>query len=410
MNNQDILLVDDAYLLLEIATTMYKDDEEYLAQKLYRICNYTKLNKSIEYYKYLGLEELYLLQKIKTIYDKLDKKGYFPFNNNIYRCSTEEIEIRLLKINKLWATFNETTNPYIRIRTFLDMFESIEKFRKSYTQFVRYTFKDNLTRRAHIALTNFEKMYNTLIKYEEKGLFTEVTYLMKVEEYNKSYNEARYIIKSFLNATSKSEFLKEHYLTEDQLSYYAEVIDELDVELSKKYQEKANILSKEKNKELIKTYNDLAVGIKTNILPDGTPFNILEFLKRVPFIDREDVSLRTTGKFYAQTLKYLRENPELDYGTITTYIRMQRLNDKSAFRPISKETIYSSKIRLQNKYLNNEDKTNIIDYIELSNLPLVYKVYSVVKKMYISGEITQKDIEDLRKKAIEHGKRKIIKK
>ncbi len=408
MNNQDILLVDDVYLLMDIATTMYQDDEEYLAKKLYRLCNYTKLNKSIECYKKLGMKELRYLQKLKTIYDKFDKKGYFPFNNNIYRCSTEEIEIRLSKINELWSIFNTTDNPYLRIKKFSQLFDSVEKFRKSYTQFVNYTFKDNLIKKAHIALTNFDKMYNTLKGYEEQGLFAEVAYLTEIEEYNKNYSNARYIIKTFLNASSKEEFLKEQNLTEEQLSYYAEVIDELDVELSKKYQAKSQILSQIRNEKLIKTYNELTIGIKTGKLPDGTPFNTLEFLKRAPFINREEVALRTTGEFYSKTIQYLRKTPELDYVTIIVYIRTQRLNDKSAFRPISKETIYSSEIKLQDRYLSTADKTNIIDYIELSNLPLVYKVYSIVKKMYISGEITTQDIENLKNN--NQSQRKIIKK
>lgn len=408
MNNQNILLVDDVYLLMEIATTMYQDDEEYLAQKLYRMCNYTKLNKSIKCYQKLGMKELNYLQRLKKLYDKFDKKGYFPFNNNIYRCSTEEIEIRLSKINELWNTFSKTNNPYLRIRKFLQLFDSVEKFRKSYTQFVNYTFKDNLIKKSHIALTNFDKIYNTLKEYEEKGLFAEVTYLIEVEEYNKNYTTARYIIKAFLTTSSKEQFLKEHHLTEEQLSYYAEVIDELDVELSKKYQSKSETIQKNYNEKLIKTYNELTIGIKTGTLPDGTPFNTLEFLKRAPFINREEVALRTTGEFYAKTTQYLRKTPELDYETIIVYIRKQRLNDKSAFRPISKDTIYSSKIKLQDRYLSTEDKDNIIDYIELSNLPLVYKVYSTVKKMYISGEITTQDIEKLKNN--NQGKRKIIKK
>ena len=130
MNNQDILLVDDVYLLMEIATTMYQDNEEYLAQKLYRLCNYTKLNKNIKYYKKLGMKELEYLQKLKTMYDNFDKKGYFPFNNNIYRCSTEEIELRLSKINELWSVFTKTNNPYFRIKEFLQLYDNIEKFRK----------------------------------------------------------------------------------------------------------------------------------------------------------------------------------------------------------------------------------------------------------------------------------------
>lgn len=408
MNNQDILLVDDVYLLMEIATTMYQDNEEYLAKKLYRLCNYTKLNKNIKYYKKLGMKELEYLQKLKTMYDNFDKKGYFPFNNNIYRCSTEEIELRLSKVNELWSVFTKTNNPYFRIKEFLQLYDNIEKFRKSYTQFVNYTFKDNLIKKAHIALTNFDKMYNTLKEYEEKGLFAEVVYLTEVEEYNKYYYTARYIIKTFLNASSKEEFLKEQKITEQELSYYAEVIDELDVELSKKYQAKSQTLLQIHNEKLIRTYNELTIGIKTGKLPDGTPFNTLEFLKRAPFINREEIALRTTGEFYSKTIQYLRKKPELDYETIIIYIRTQRLDDKSAFRPISKETIYTSKIKLQDKYLTSEDKTNIINYIELSNLPLVYKIYSIVKKMYISGEITTQDIEKLKNN--NQSKRKSIKK
>ena len=251
-------------------------------------------------------------------------------------------------------------------------------------------------------------MYNTLKEYEEKGLFAEVVYLTEVEEYNKYYYTARYIIKTFLNASSKEEFLKEQKITEQELSYYAEVIDELDVELSKKYQAKSQTLLQIHNEKLIRTYNELTIGIKTGKLPDGTPFNTLEFLKRAPFINREEVALRTTGEFYSKTIQYLRKKPELDYETIIIYIRTQRLDDKSAFRPISKETIYTSKIKLQDKYLTSEDKTNIINYIELSNLPLVYKIYSIVKKMYISGEITTQDIEKLKNN--NQNKRKSIKK
>lgn len=99
--------------------------------------------------------------------------------------------------------------------------------------------------------------------------------------------------------------------------------------------------------KIILTIKDLANGINSGILEDGTEFSLLEFIIRVPF--------KWEGFFCGAIEKFMKDNKLLEYDIISKYIHDNRLNRKSVFRPLEVGKLYSGDIYVGGYKITNED-------------------------------------------------------
>ncbi len=74
------------------------------------------------------------------------------------------------------------------------------------------------------------------------------------------------------------------------------------------------------------TITNLANGINTGILSDGTQFDLLEFIKRIPF--------KRSNNFTFALIDFMKRNNPDDMNTIIKYIYSNGLNTPSAFAPL----------------------------------------------------------------------------
>ena len=123
--------------------------------------------------------------------------------------------------------------------------------------------------------------------------------------------------------------------------------------------------------KIVLTIKELAKGIKTGFLNDEISFNILEFIKRVPF--------KTSKDFVNTISSFMRRNCMEEYDTIMLYIYKNRLHLPSTFSEISIQNLYKTKYK--------KDIDIILNYMIENNIPLMAKSYLIVKEMYLNSEL-----------------------
>ena len=389
-NKHGLITIKDIHYMFSIINANISDEEK--AIQLYSFCNDSNLINNIKLYDYLELEEINQLKKILEIYRIYEQKGLFKQLKNIYKCTLEEIALRLQKINLLNEKFSSNESDYKKIDFFLKLFASPEEFRKSYTLFIKFGKKDKRLDSAREALNNYEYLYNKLRVYELDGIIDDVRYLMSIENYQKNYSYAKFVIEYYINSSNsykETDFFSTLGIDKDIFNYCIETIEYLDKDLYNKF-----LMKKEENRKtrclkISETLTNLAYGIKNNELPNGTPFDLLEFIKRIPF--------KKSKNFVNELVTFLERNNPQDKDIIINYLYLNKLHLPSALAPLDIKDIYTTKNIINGKELTNEDKNNIINYLKVNNIPLVNRAYSFAKMKYLNGEI---DLETTKQVAI----------
>ena len=385
-----LITIRDISYMLGIINSNINEEEK--AIQLFSFCNDYNLFNNIKLYDYLSLEEVEQLKKILETYRTYEQKGLFKKLKNIYKCTLEEIALRLHKINLLYKKFNTEESDYKKVEFFLKLFDSPEEFRKSYSLFIKFGKNDSRLASAKEALNNFEYLYNKLRVYELDGIIDDVRYFMSIENYQKNYSYAKFIVEYYINSSNsykENDFLSTLGIDKDIFGYCIETIDCLDKDLYNDFLKKKEENRKIRCLKISETLADLAYGIKNNEFPNGSPFDLLEFIKRVPF--------KKSKNFIYELTAFLERNNPQDKDTIMNYLYNNKLHLPTALAPLDINDIYKTKNIINGRELTYEDKTNIINYLKVNNIPLVNKAYSFAKVKYLNGEIA---LELIRKETI----------
>lgn len=199
------------------------------------------------------------------------------------------------------------------------------------------------------------------------------------------------------------------------------------IELLKQFNEKRK---KQKYYAIIYTFKNIAYGIKTGRLFDGTPFDLLEFWKLVPFKYSKGIKKDfdefaeinpqiyfRANNFFGQVenfvnatmpneskiiLGYMRENHIYSY----RYVSEKQIRKMYSGIEIIVNNIYGLPTRISNpeqalnKINNNQldsianrdtftskDVDNVLEYMRLHKLPSLIEVFKLVQDKYIKSEI-----------------------
>ena len=363
--------------------------EEAKAIKLYSFCNLHSLISNRDIYNTLELEQVEKLKELIRVYRDYEAKGLFKSAKNPYKCTLEEIALRLRKINKAFEIMNSDDKDYIKVEQLLSLFKSAEKFRKSYALFNKYGKKDERLSSARIALDNFDSLYTKFKEYEAKGIIDNVRYVLSIQDYLQNYEYAKFAIRHYIESPEsykESEFLSELGLDIDTFNFCISTIEELDVDLYKLFLEKKEINNKIRCVKNSETINNLANGINTGILSDGTQFDLLEFIKRVPF--------KKSNNFTFALIDFMKRNNPDDMDTIIKYVYSNGLNKPSTFAPLDFKEIYTTKTIINGIEITNTDNDIILNYLKVNNIPLIHKAYVFARTKYLNGEITAELVQE----------------
>lgn len=363
--------------------------EEAKAIKLYSFCNLHSLISNRDIYNTLELEQVEKLKELIRVYRDYEAKGLFKSAKNPYKCTLEEIALRLKKINSVFEIMNSDDKDYIKAEQLLSLFKSAEKFRKSYALFNKYGKKDERLSSARIALDNFDSLYTKFKEYEAKGIIDNVRYVLSIQDYLQNYEYAKFAIGHYIESPEsykESEFLSELGLDIDTFNFCISTIEELDVDLYKLFLEKKEINNKIRCVKNSETINNLANGINTGILSDGTQFDLLEFIKRVPF--------KKSNNFTFTLIDFMKRNNPDDMNTIVKYVYSNGLNKPSTFAPLDLKGIYTTKTIINGIEITNTDNDIILNYLKVNNIPLIHKAYVFARTKYLNGEITAELVQE----------------
>lgn len=387
-----ILRIGDLNYMLDIVNSDLSDKDK--ATKLYAFCNYHTLLNNRKNNERIIIEDekartqlTDILTRLITIYDDYDKKGYFDLSKNPYKCTLAEVELRLMKINEVASIFNSGDTDYNKVEKLLSLFESSEDFRKSYSLFIKFGKNDVRLNSARTALDNFDLLLTKFREYEEKGIVDNVRYVLSIKDYLQNYDYARFALSHYINSSEsykESEFLKELGLDKDTFDFCVQTIEELDVDLYSKYTEKRELNKKIRCVKNSETIANLAIGINTGLLSDGTPFDLLEFVKRIPF--------KYSNDFLNTLADFMKRNNSQDFNVIMSYIYSNKLNTPSVFAPLDIKGLYTTKTTVNGIEITNEDNDVIIDYLKVNNIPVISKTYILARTKYLNGEFTSESV------------------
>ena len=385
--NSGLITMKDINYMFNIINSDLSEEEK--AIKLYSFCNLHSLISNRDIYNTLELEQVEKLKELIRVYRDYEAKGLFKSAKNPYKCTLEEIALRLRKINKVFEIMNSDDKDYIKAEQLLSLFKSAERFRKSYALFNKYGKKDERLSSARIALDNFDSLYTKFKEYEAKGIIDNVRYVLSIQDYLQNYEYAKFAIGHYIESPEsykESEFLSELGLDIDTFNFCISTIEELDVDLYKLFLEKKEINNKIRCVKNSETINNLANGINTGILSDGTQFDLLEFIKRVPF--------KKSNNFTFALIDFMKRNNPDDMDTIIKYVYSNGLNKPSTFAPLDLKGIYTTKTIINGIEITNADNDIILDYLKVNNIPLIHKAYVFARTKYLNGEITAELVQE----------------
>ena len=349
-NNRGLITMKDINYMFNIINSNLSEEEK--AIKLYSFCNLHSLISNRDLYNTLELEQVEKLKELIRVYRDYEAKDY------------------------------------TKVEQLLSLFKSAEEFRKSYALFNKYGKKDERLSSARIALDNFDLLYAKFKEYEAKGIIDNVRYVLSIQNYLQNYEYAKFAIGHYIESSEsykESEFLSELGLDKEIFNFCVSTIEELDVNLYKQFLEKKEINKKIRCVKNAETITNLANGINTGILSDGTQFDLLEFIKRIPF--------KRSNNFTFALIDFMKRNNPDDMNTIIKYIYSNGLNTPSAFAPLEFKEIYTTKTIINGVEITNADNNIIIDYLRVNNIPLIHKTYVLARTKYLNGEITAEMVQ-----------------
>lgn len=272
-------------------------------------------------------------------------------------------------------------------------------------------------------------IYNKLKKYKDLGWEEDFGAIRILErKIMAGYEESKMIICLYIESRL---FVEEYILEEIGIS---------SVDFNKHLLKVKGIAPKLYNQYLAKKVSDLefwyddcvsslldiAYAIEKGKFEDGTKFSLLEFWARVPFKENYknyDLSLKiikpNLGKFGVDfggrirpfiemalpldrqniILNFLSENGIKKVSNTMTYAGIK---DKyRGMSRITKKIVDENNEELLIDFdFTEDDFNNIIDYMKLRKIPLIYEIFEVVLLEYIMGNITKETIDIMKYKKI----------
>lgn len=282
-------------------------------------------------------------------------------------------------------------NDYLKAEKLYYLFPTVESLQKAYPSFVRFLPFYEGEEKAKIYIDQYAKVKSIYLDYIERGIFQKISEIVDNDSYYQTYKYSKFIVQSFIRWNDSFDaFYKYFGINEEIFEFCLSVVDELDVDLYKYYHYKINKDKKdvkENYKEIIK---DLAFGINNGTLKDGTKFDFLEFLKRVPFIlDKED--------FIHNLTVFMKKNNKDEMSIILKYIKENNMYNPRFFYDISVPAIYQTKIIINGRELTDADKDFIVNYIKDNNMPFITKTYMLVREKYLNGELKNNKVKKNKK-------------
>ena len=165
-----LLTIKEINYMYEILNSELEEKDK--IAKLYSTCNYSNVCNSLAYCKLKNSDsrEVKMLTIIKKFYEDKFSKEHMQKNTKCYRCSLEEMELRLDKIVEALSIIRSNEKEYEKAYKLYNLYKSSQEFKRSYTFFIKYGEDDSRLEYAREALNNLDNIYNKYVEYENNGI------------------------------------------------------------------------------------------------------------------------------------------------------------------------------------------------------------------------------------------------
>lgn len=323
----------------------------------------------------------------------------------------EERKVFLDKFDKIIEIFdNDSLSNDEKVRMFLDIYSTVPKFETEYKYFFD---KCGIYENFSLDKIKLEELYKKVFIYEKNGMISNLKYIMKIENMINNYDYAEYIINAYItmdNSYISNFFYRDMNIDEDIFNYCIKIIKVVNPVLYHKFEDKKLENIRKRFDDRVKSLKEIAKGIRTGELSDGTTFDILQFWKLVPFkyfhgLQMElheyhknitsRIPLTPDSSFYSNirnfitptlwdekdvVLGYMRENniKSFKYITLDEVIKIQR-------GTISQKKVLPNGETIEVEF-DIDDIIKIFKYMGYYNLPSLAQVYSILKERYLNGQ------------------------
>ena len=312
------------------------------------------------------------MNNIKNIADCIDLND----KNNISKMEYN-LRVKAYKLNELVKIFNSDNSDFSKTMEMIKIYDNVESLIKAYNYYFTKINKIpsylECNKREYFLLVNFYK------NMEKNGNLYRAKYLTVILPFLINYEYSKEVINNFITYDSYEleDFLKEYDISLEDFKNVVNVISLLDKDTYNKYLAKCDINENNKYNHYVESIMSLHFGIKNDFMLTGEKFNVLVFLKNIPFISKNRYVL----------FDFIRKNIPECYDTIFNYmLKNGLLNDKNRMN-IDKGFIINGSSVINGRVITNEENKLIYNYILDNNLPTFKIVYNIVRDMYINGEI-----------------------
>ena len=331
-----------------------------------------------------------------------------------YCCDKDKVILKANNLKKIIEIINSNLEDFDKAYQLYGLYKSAEQFRSSYSIIYKRGREDELFKGN---IEYFDAIYKLYFKYESLGYFGAACEIKKIEKYLIDYPKATYIIKSYIALDFNYDFLKfliDNKITEKEFEFHLKTLEILNPELLEQYKKSCEEKKRQRYLNNIKVCEDVANGIRTGYLSDGSEFDILDYWRLMPFKNKPGIT--------AEFLECRNIHPNIEYSPtwinriynftklavpedaqiIYNYARENNLWKSTQTTEIDLKQLFGNITRVKrlvtdnegNLYeidtnLNLEDFNNIINYMKVNEVPLMLESFLLVFDRYVNGEINE---------------------
>ena len=292
----------------------------------------------------------------------------------------------IVKFWELENLFTNQGNEIIRFDTMLNLFKNPSEMLNDYNYVVNQINSKSLEY-VMPSENNFKKYYAEFQKNFDGEIhkFVQDAYKddLAWQEKNKF---AVYIITEYLNSSDSfkiMDFYIKYNLNDDIFNKLKELVKTNNPNLYRKF-----ISQYKKNQELFFNYNieiikDLNYAIQNGLFIYGNTFDVIEFIKYVPF--------KESKNFYNQIKVFIEKNKLENEDNILEFIKSNHLDEPDAFKIYDYNFIINQCDSANNNAISYIDAKTILDYLTRRDVPLYKSAINYACEVFLSNNLA-KDI------------------
>ena len=291
-------------------------------------------------------------------------------------------------INEMFSVVSSNDKEYSKADKLFNLCDSSKVLFNLYNT----SLKSEFEKMDNSSILDYKTKYINILtlykEYESKGIIADVRYFYLIQHYLETFKYCKFIISSYISLDefcNFDKFLLDYGIDKDIFNYCVDNVKELDVDLYNLY-----ISKKVENDKLFVDYtkevmHDIYNGITTGQLLDETNFDLLEFMKRIPFY-------KNSTAYFHFISRFLKENNVYGSDVIIDYMKCKHMNISKFYFLLTDNVLRRTKTIVNGREVSSDDVDIIVKYLKCNNVPIVNSTYLVARDKYLNGEI---DIDTL---------------